>query len=175
MISNELNEKLKKVKLLVMDVDGVLTDSGMYYNEKGEELKKFSTRDGMGITLLRINGIKTAIITSENSPIARARANKLKIDYVILNNKNKIEALKELLEQSNVDKSECAYMGDDINDYEAMQHIEVSACPSDSVDSIRNAATYICAHDGGKGAVREFAELILKSKNIEIKSIKNWE
>jgi YrbI family 3-deoxy-D-manno-octulosonate 8-phosphate phosphatase len=168
------NKDLKSIKLLVMDVDGTLTDCGMYYSANGEELKRFSTRDGMGITLLKSNNIETAIITSEESQIAKSRANKLKIGHVILGCKNKTEALKELALKLNLNLNEIAYIGDDINDENVMNICGYSACPSDAVQTILNTADYVCEHKGGNGAVREFCELILTSQDKSITLSENW-
>lgn len=170
----QLNEKLSKVKILVMDVDGTLTDSAMYYSPEGDMLKRFSTRDGMGITLLHKNGIKTAIITSENSPIVSARAKKLQIEHVFLGCRNKTEAFKELGESLGITCDEMAYMGDDVNDYHVLQLAGTSACPSDATTAIRDICDYICTTKGGNGAVREFCELILKAQNKPIILNENW-
>lgn len=174
MISKELTQKLKKIKLLVMDVDGTLTDNAMYYSANGEELKRFSTRDGMGINLLQKNNIDTAILTSESSKIAQARAKKLNIEHVVLGSHNKTEAIKELSQNLNIELDNFAYIGDDVNDLLAMKIIGVSACPSDAVDSIVEIVDYHCAKPGGNGAVREFAELILLSQNKSILLKENW-
>jgi YrbI family 3-deoxy-D-manno-octulosonate 8-phosphate phosphatase len=168
------NKDTKSIKLLVMDVDGTLTDSAMYYSANGEELKRFSTRDGMGITLLRRNNIETAIITSEESQIAVSRAKKLNIDHVMLGCKNKTEALNELALKLNLNSNEIAYIGDDINDEHVMNICGFSACPSDAVQAILNTADYVCENKGGYGAVREFCELILTSQNKSITLSENW-
>ncbi len=174
MQSKSLNSKLIKVKLLVMDVDGTLTDSSMYYSERGEELKRFSTRDGMGIALLHKSNIDTAIVTSENSPIARARAEKLNIRHVVLGCRDKLSALEKLAKKHSIALENIAYIGDDINDLHAIGVAGVSACPSDAVKVIKESTDYICKAKGGRGAVREFAELILKSQNKSTILPENW-
>lgn len=173
-ISRELKDKLKKIELLVMDVDGTLTDGAMYYSSEGEELKRFSTRDGMGITLLRKAGIKSAIITSENSEIALARAKKLKIDIVKLGSHDKSSSIKEIAEKLSLKLENVAYIGDDINDYHVMKLCGASACPGDSTAAIKQAADYICRNNGGNGAVREFSEMILISKDKSVILSENW-
>lgn len=173
-VTEELNQKLCKVKILVMDVDGTLTDGAMYYSKNGEELKRFSTRDGMAITLLHKNNIDSAIITSEYSQISEQRALKLRIENVILGSRNKTESLKELVKKLNIELQEVAYIGDDINDEHVMKISGVSACPADSTKSIQQIADYICSSTGGNGAVREFAEAILKSQNKSISLTENW-
>jgi 3-deoxy-D-manno-octulosonate 8-phosphate phosphatase (KDO 8-P phosphatase) len=170
----ELYEKLKKVKLLVMDVDGTLTDAGMYFTENGEAFKRFSTRDGMGVVLLKKSGIDSAIITSENSKIVEARAKKLSIEYVILGSHNKEFALKELCSRLKLDLENIAYIGDDVNDAYAMRISGICACPNDSVEYIKNLSNYVCKENGGYGAVREFAELILKAQNKPNYLTENW-
>ena len=157
----ELIEKLKNIKLLAMDVDGTLTDSAMYYSANGEELKRFHTRDGMAMNLLRKAGIDTAIITSENSKIVMSRAMKLNIEHIIMGCRNKSTALRDLADQLELSLKEIAFIGDDINDYYVMKIAGVSACPADATELILETADYICNKNGGNGAVREFAELIL--------------
>lgn len=174
MIKKELIGKLSKIKLFITDVDGTLTDSAMYYSSRGEELKRFSTRDGMGITLLQKAGIDTAIVTSEQSEIARSRAEKLKIRKIILGCRNKSEAVSNLARELNISLEEIAYIGDDVNDLEVMKIIGVSACPIDAVTEIKKIADYICIASGGNGAVREFSELILNTQNKSVTLTENW-
>lgn len=161
-------ERLKNIRLFVMDVDGTLTDAGMYYTADGEVMKRFSTRDGMGVTLLHRAGIRTAIITTENSPIVLARAKKLRIDNVVIGCRNKKEAITELTAQLEIPLEHTAYIGDDVNDANPMQMCGASACPADAVETIRSFAGYICDARGGYGAVREFAELILTAQGRPI-------
>lgn len=154
--------------MLVMDVDGTLTDAGMYYTAEGEVMKRFSTRDGMGVTLLHRAGIRTAILTTENSPIVLARAKKLQIDNVVLGSRNKKDAILGLSAQLEIPLENIAYIGDDINDANPMKMCGASACPADAVETIRSLAGYICHTRGGYGAVREFAELILTAQGRPI-------
>lgn len=171
---NELNEKLSKIKLLAMDIDGTLTDASLYYSEHGELLKRFSTRDGMGITLLHKGEIKTAIITSETSPIVTARAKKLKIEDVVLGSHDKSGSLKELAEKYSIELENIAFLGDDVNDYHALGVAGFSACPSDAVPKIKERVDYICKTSGGNGAAREVAEMILLSQHKSIILNENW-
>ena len=170
----ELIEKLKNIKLLAMDVDGTLTDSAMYYSANGEELKRFHTRDGMAMNLLRKDGIDTAIITSEDSKIVMSRAMKLNIEHIIMDCRNKSTALRDLADQLELSLKEIAFIGDDINDYYVMKIAGVSACPAGATELILETADYICNKNGGNGAVREFAELILKTHNKPIHLTENW-
>lgn len=174
MMRDEIKEKLLKVKLLVMDVDGTLTDGAMYYSANGEELKRFNTRDGMGISLLHRAGIQTAILTTENTQIVQARAAKLKIDNVILGSRNKRISLEELLKTLGFKTEEVAYIGDDVNDEPAIKMSGVSACPADAVEHIKGLVDFISQYPGGNGAVREFAELILKAQDQPVTLPEQW-
>jgi len=160
----EIDEKLKKIKLVITDVDGVLTDGGMYYNDKGEYMKKFNTRDSMGMELLLKNGIKTILMTRENSQIVRERVKKIQIVDLYSDVQKKEETLPELLKKYNVSQDEIAYIGDDINDLEIMKAIGFSASPNDGIDIVKKNADYICQKVGGEGAFREMAELIISKK-----------
>jgi N-acylneuraminate cytidylyltransferase len=159
--SRDPGAALKGVKLVATDVDGVLTDAGMYYSEKGDELKKFNTRDGKGFEMLRSRGITTAIITGENTQIVERRARKLKVDHVLQGIGDKAGALRRLCECLGIGLHEVAYIGDDINDLEVLRMAGYSACPRDAVDQVKAASDYICRVSGGKGCVRELSELIL--------------
>lgn len=169
-----LDEKLRQVEVLVMDVDGTLTDGAMYYGADGEIMKRFSTRDGMGITLLHRAGIRTAIITSENTPIVVARAAKLKIAHVILGSRYKKRSILELAEKLGTDLERIAYIGDDINDADPMNMCGVSACPSDAIASIAAIADFKSTCTGGNGAVREFSEAILIAQGKPITLPEEW-
>lgn len=154
----------KHPKLFVSDVDGTLTDGGMYYNHKGEELKKYNTRDGMGFEVLRKNKISTGIITSENTKINEVRAKKLNIDYLIQGKKNsgKLGALKKICFKLNIKLSEVAYIGDDINCFEILNSVGYKACPSDATPKIQSiAGIEVMKKKGGAGCVREFIEKLL--------------
>lgn len=151
----------QKIKLFVMDCDGVLTDNGMYYSSTGEELKKFSTLDGMGVQLLRENGIKTAIITSEDINVVKKRAEKIKIDEVFLGCKNKLDVLKHLLEKENLSFDQVAYIGDDINDVDCIKKCGIGFSVPNATEKAKQAADVITTRKGGDGAVREAIELIL--------------
>ena len=155
----------RKIKLFISDVDGTLTDAGMYYGENGEELKKFNTHDGKGFELLRKAGIKTGIITSENTKIVENRAKKMKVDYVYqgLEHKGKLEIAKEICKKENISLDEVAYIGDDINCKELLENVGLAACPNNSLDDIKKIPHIIkLSKSGGYGAVREFVEIILK-------------
>ena len=158
-------EKLpKRIKLFISDVDGTLTDSGMYYSESGDELKKFNTRDGMGFQLLHESGIKTGIITSEDTHIVADRAKKLKIDFLIQGKRDggKLEAAKEICDKEGISLDEVAYIGDDRNCYELLSAVGIRACPADACEMVKGIdGIYQMKKKGGEGCVREFIELLI--------------
>ncbi|WP_153463205.1 MULTISPECIES: acylneuraminate cytidylyltransferase [Sediminibacillus] len=158
---NELEEKVKNIKLVAMDSDGVLTDAGMYYTEQGDEIKKFNTKDGMGVSLLHAKGIKTAIITGENSKAVKRRGEKLGIEQVYLGVKNKVKVIDELAAFYNLTYQEIAYIGDDINDLEVLRKVGLSFSVEDALSLIKNEVDYVTAAKGGQGAVREVTEFFL--------------
>lgn len=161
-----MNSKTRKIKLLVMDVDGVLTDSGMYYSENGDELKKFNTRDGMGIEIWHKTGFKTAIITKEKTDIVERRAAKLKITKVYQGFENKLDALEKLMSEYNLNYKEIAYIGDDIVDIPVLEKVGFSAAPQDAIEKVKEIVDYVTKKNGGDGAVREVIDLILNSKTM---------
>jgi YrbI family 3-deoxy-D-manno-octulosonate 8-phosphate phosphatase len=155
---------LPRIKLFISDVDGVLTDAGMYYTENGDELKKFNTRDGMAFGMLRDLGIKTAIITSENTKMVERRAAKLKIDFLRQGHRNggKLAAAQEICTELGISLHEVAYIGDDINCFELLGNVGLAACPADAVDKVKAiVGIRQLSKKGGDGAVREWAEFIM--------------
>jgi YrbI family 3-deoxy-D-manno-octulosonate 8-phosphate phosphatase len=163
-VSTEMSEQCRRLKMLVTDVDGVLTDSGVYVGADGELCKKFSTRDGMGIALWRRAGLDVAIMTSEDSPIVTQRAAKLKIERVYKGIADKGEALKQLMAQEELSPEAVLFIGDDINDLPAFKRAGFTACPSDASSEIKAVAHYICSAKGGDGAVREVIDLVLRHR-----------
>jgi len=163
-VVSSFSDKLKNIKLFLTDVDGVLTDAGMYYSEKGDELKKFNTRDGKGLELLRKQGIEVGIITSEDTQIVADRAKKLQVNILHQGIKDKGKLLEQIIKEHNLVKSEVAYIGDDINDLPIINEVGFSACPSNAMEKVKKVVDYICEKKGGEGCVREFAEYILKVK-----------
>ena len=145
-------------------MDGVLTDGGMYYSEKGDELKKFNTRDGMAFELLRNAGIKTGIITTEDTLMVERRAQKLKVDYLYQGKKSggKLAAAMEICKIENIDLSEVAYIGDDINCIELLSAVGIAACPADAMEAVKKIKDmHIMTSKGGEGVVREYVEKII--------------
>ncbi|MVM37545.1 HAD hydrolase family protein [Spirosoma sp. HMF3257] len=160
-------KKAARIKLLLTDCDGVLTDAGVYYGENGEVLKKFNIRDGMGVERLRkLANVDTGIITGETSPSVVARAAKLKITELHLGCKDKLALLPDILTRTGLDASEVAFIGDDVNDLEIQQAIGFSACPADAARQNKAIVDYCCNAKGGEGCLRELAELIIDAKQI---------
>jgi len=153
----------KQIKLFLSDVDGVLTDAGMYYSENGDELKKFCTYDGMGFKLLQEKGVKVGIITSEDMQLNRRRAKKLKLDYDFHGQKEKLATVDKLRREMGICFDEIAYIGDDVNDFELLNKVGLAACPANAINKIKNIPNiHVLSKHGGSGAVREFVELIIK-------------
>ncbi len=145
-----------KIKMLVMDVDGTLTDGRIYIGANGELMKAFDVKDGYGIVQARDSGIIPVIITGRESEIVKARAKELKITELYQGVDDKLTKLKEVAEKYNVTAQEIAYIGDDLNDIECIEFCGVTGCPADAVDEVIQKVHYLCKCDGGKGAVREF-------------------
>ncbi len=154
------------IKLFLTDVDGVLTDGSMYYTENGDEFKKFNTRDGMGFELLRKAGIKTGIITSENTQIVARRAAKIKADYLYQGQRDggKLAAAVEICTKEGISLSEVAYIGDDLNCIGLLEKVGLAACPADAVNDVKAVPGIKLLHrKGGEGCVREFVEQIVRN------------
>lgn len=164
-ISKKIFRKLREIKILLTDVDGVLTDGGMYYTAEGLVMKKFNAKDGMGANLLRENGVKIGIISADKTPIAKKRAEVLKFDYIYFGITKKIEALAEIIKISGVQSSEIAFIGDDVNDLEVFENVGLSIAPSDAASKVLQKADLITPIGGGKGAYRYIADLIIESQS----------
>ena len=153
------------IKLFITDIDGTLTDGGMYYSEKGDELKKFNTRDGMGIQMLREAGIKTAIITSEDRLLNQRRAEKLKVDFIRQGKENcgKVAIAEEIAKELGISMKDVAYIGDDVNCVDLLTRVGFAACPADACDKVKSIiGITVMTKKGGEGCVREFVEKILQ-------------
>lgn len=160
----DLLNRARRVKLLCVDVDGTLTDAGMYYGPDGEVMKKFNTRDGMGLARVRQVGVAVAIISGENSAIVHARATKLKIDDVFAGAQNKREAIDELCSRHGLTLEELAFIGDDLNDAPALNCVGLACVVADAARATKDLAHYVATRRGGDGAVREVCELIYTAK-----------
>ena len=150
------------VKLILLDVDGTLTDGGIYRDNNGGEYKKFNVKDGYSIVHARNLGIDFGIITGRNSELVRIRAEELKMKYLYQGISEKVKILEKILDESALDKSEVAYMGDDLNDIHIMKKVGITGAPRDAVPEILEIVDFISDKNGGEGAVREFVEYILK-------------
>ena len=166
----ELREKANQIKLVATDIDGVWTDAKMHYTSDGVFMKSFSTYDGMGAYFLLKNQFIVAMITSEyeNTDILKSRANKLNIKEVYTHETEKIKRLKYLAEKYDLSQNHIAYIGDDINDLEAMRYAGLSAAPPGSPILKYEKVDFITERKSGEGAFRDLAELILESQNIKI-------
>ena len=160
----KIKQKCKKIKLLLTDVDGVLTDGGRYYSKEGEVLKKFHVRDGMGVNILLRNNIKTIILTKEKSMITKKWAKDMNISQVYSGFTKKERALTQICKKYKVSLKEIAFIGDDVNDLEVLKKVAFSAVPNDAVIQAKKIADYTCKSSGGKGCFREISDLILLSK-----------
>ncbi len=151
-----------KIKLVIFDCDGVFTDGRIIYENNGAESKNFCAKDGMGIKLLKFSGIKAAMITGRESNMVIRRCEDLKFDFVYQGVWNKLKIAKEIMNQLNYDWENVAYMGDDWNDYPVIKRAALSAAPADAFEDFKTKVDYVCERKGGRGAIREFAEYILK-------------
>lgn len=155
------HQTTQNIKLFITDVDGTLTDSGMYYSENGDELKKFNTRDGMGLQLLQKKGIKVGIVTSENTQMVERRAAKLKVNYLRQGKRDggKLAVVQEICKEMNITMQEVAYIGDDVNCKDLLMSVGLAACPEDAMDEIKAIPSIkVMSKKGGEGCVREFIE-----------------
>lgn len=164
--SQELAAKAAAVKLMVFDVDGVLTDGGLFYGPDGEVFKRFDVKDGHALVMARLLGIKAAVLTARTSKIVEVRGRELGMVAVEQGHKDKAKGLLALCERVGVATSEVSYMGDDVNDLAPLGMVGLPSCPSDAVPEVRQSALFIAASPGGHGAVRELVELILKSAHL---------
>ena len=155
----------KKIKVIATDIDGVWTDSSMYYTSVGEHMKCFSTYDGMGVQMLREVGIPTIILTSENSEIVLRRAEKLQINQVYINEKQKLNRMNQICNELEIRIDEVAYIGDDLNDLDLLRKVGLSGMPKNSPILDIFSPDYITQRSGGKGAFREFIDQIINAKN----------
>jgi 3-deoxy-D-manno-octulosonate 8-phosphate phosphatase (KDO 8-P phosphatase) len=160
----ELQARLSQVKLLALDVDGVLTDGGLYYTDSGEEIKKFNAKDGQGIKLVMQVGIEVAIITTSTSGAVLHRAKKLGIKHTFLGIEDKLTVIKEVCKKLNLSLSQVAYVGDDIVDLPVLAVVGCPLTVSDAMPENQACAVYVTQLAGGQGCVREICNLLLKAQ-----------
>lgn len=159
--------QLKKIRLFATDVDGVLTDGGMYCSDSGDQIRKFNAWDGLGLVLLKNAGIVVAFITMDHAPLVSLRADRLGISEIHQGVRDKLAVLKALSLKYHLGFEEIAYMGDDVNDVPALQAVGFSATPANGRDQVRSTVRYVCNANGGEGAVREVADMILAVQSVE--------
>jgi len=160
----EVEQRAARIKLLLMDCDGVLTDGRIWIFENGEEQKGFHTRDGLGIDLLHRAGLRSGIISGRTSTAVETRARTLGMSFVVQGHENKVQAFAGVLEQAGVTDAEVAYIGDDLNDLPLIMRSGLGVAVADAALETRDRAHYVTTASGGFGAVREVVELILKSQ-----------
>jgi 3-deoxy-D-manno-octulosonate 8-phosphate phosphatase (KDO 8-P phosphatase) len=165
---------LEKVKLLVLDVDGVLTDGRITYTDSGEQIKSFLSRDGLGLRLLMDNGIQVGIITGRTSGALTHRCRNLGIDLVFDGIRDKADAMDQMAQQTGIDLSDMAFMGDDLIDLPAMTRAGVAVAVADAADEVKSLADIVTSANGGKGAVREICEAILKARGLWENTLKSF-
>ncbi len=160
----DLTSKLQKIRMILSDVDGCLTNGSLIFDEQGNEIKAFHARDGLGITIWKRKGGLIGFVTRRCTSVVKKRAEELKIQELCQGVENKVALLAEICAKYGLSADEVAYVGDDLVDFDIMKAVGVSACPADSVPEILEIADYVCRTNGGKGVVRELIEQILKSR-----------
>jgi 3-deoxy-D-manno-octulosonate 8-phosphate phosphatase (KDO 8-P phosphatase) len=163
-VSSQVRDRARKIRLVAMDADGVLTDAGMYYTASGDELKKFNTRDGMGVALVREAGLKTAILTRESTRLVERRGAKMRIDHVFIGVTDKLTCMRDLVSELGLTLEQVAYIGDDVNDFELLCHVGLAVAVRDASRLPKSVAHLITEAKGGEGAVRELCEIILEAQ-----------
>ena len=162
-----MSTKLNKLpKLILSDIDGVWTDGGMYYDQTGNELKKFHTYDSAGVLLCKNHNIPVGIITGENTKIVENRINKLNIEFLYQGISNKVEVALLLCEKLNIKLEDIAYIGDDINDLHLLSKVGISAAPSNAPDYVKKEVDFVMKKAGGEGVFREFVEYIFTENGL---------
>lgn len=161
----ELNERLRKIKLLLMDCDGVLTDGRLYYGPSGEEHKVFYVRDGYGLVAWHAAGYNSGIISGRNSPIVKLRFEQLGVSFIRQGNDDKVPAFEQILKDADVTEERTAYIGDDVPDIAVMRRVGFAVAVADAHPTVKAAADFITESAGGRGAVRELIDLILASRD----------
>ena len=154
---------MNKLKYLIIDVDGTMTDGGIFYDEFGNEIKKFNTKDAAGFFVCKKLGIKTVVITGRECKATEKRMNEMNIDYLFQVINDKVVFLKDFIEKNNIKKDELGYIGDDLNDYQSMKLAGYIACPSDACFEVKQIADYISYLKGGDGVIRDVVEHIFRN------------
>ncbi len=173
-MTKDLKQKIRKIKLVLLDVDGVLTDGGIYIDNRGNELKKFNVKDGSGISMAIHSGIQVGIITGRKSRIVKKRAKELRIKLLFQGVKKKHYILEKIINSLNINKDEIAYIGDDVIDLNIMKRVGLSITVMDGHKEVKKVADIILQHKGGDGAVREFMDILLKEKGLWEKGFQRY-
>ncbi len=168
----DLEKIAKNIKLVAFDVDGVMTDGSLTFTEDGKEIKTYDAKDGLGVVMLSAAGLITTIITARDNGTVKHRAEILGIKELYMGAKNKVVALEELMKKYNLKSDEISYMGDDLPDICVLERVGLKCCPSDAVEEVKKVCNFISSKGGGKGAVRELCDFIMKAKNITYNEIK---
>lgn len=167
MVKENPKEAAKKIKMLVFDVDGVMTDGSITYDEDGKEYKTFNAKDGHGIVRMNKSGFITAIITARNNGTVAHRAKNLNFTELYQGYKFKLPALEELIKKYNLKYENVSYMGDDLPDICILEKVGLACCPKDAVSEVKEVCNFVSEYCGGKGAVRELCDFILETQGIE--------
>lgn len=165
-MASNLFERAAAIRLIVLDVDGVLTDGKIVYTSAGDEIKAFNVKDGLGISLAVREGLELAIITARHSVMVQRRAEELGIQHVIQNTRTKLPALEELVSRLDLAWHEVAYVGDDLPDIPCMQACGLACCPADAAREVLSMAEIVSNRNGGEGALREILEFLLESRAL---------
>ncbi len=173
-MNQEIDHKLQQIKLLLLDVDGVLTDGAIIYDDSNKEIKMFNVKDGMGIRLLMDNNIQVGIVTGRTSPVLRHRCKNLGITNIFDGIHNKAKALEKIMTQTGKTTDEIAFVGDDLPDIPIMNRVGLSIAVADAHEHVRKQADMVTSAAGGKGAVREVCEVILKANRLWEKILNNY-
>lgn len=158
---------IERIKLVITDIDGVWTDGGMYYDQTGNEWKKFNTADSFGIVICHELNIPVAIITGEATEIVRRRAEKLNVDYLFEGSKDKLSIASGICKKLGITLSQVAFIGDDIGDYKLLKKVGIAGAPRNAARQVRRIAEIRCRKSGGQGAFREFVERLCGNKIVE--------
>lgn len=163
----DIKEKAKNIKLMAFDVDGVFTDGSIIYDENGKETKVFNAKDGQGVVCVEKSGIITAIITARKNGTVEHRAKNLGITELHQGIKYKLPVLEEIIKKYGLTFENVSYMGDDLPDICILEKVGLACCPNDAVDEVKNICDFVSTKDGGRGAIRELCDFVLRSQNIE--------
>jgi len=160
-------ENLKNIKVILSDVDGVLTDGGLYYSTDGVAFKRFNVKDGMAVYLLKEAGIKCGVISSDKSEIIKTRAKRLKMDFALTGVWEKKTEAKKICDELNISLKQVAFVGDDLNDIPLLEAVGFSVCPSDAASEVKEKVDFVSDIPGGYGVFRQVADMVLKARNLD--------